>query len=359
MSLENDITQLKKLMEADKPVFKAPTAQQIDNRMLAKERSIRARRAKDTEVDRRLEMEPEDVDPVLAMWFEDWSNSKELYKLDEFNPKNRNEYIFSPFIRDVEGAYHINLRDLETKHLDPFNEDTRDENGFCQEAEDILVKAGLYVYNSDTRFEVYTKEDMETVPYEDMDESRINDTEASRIEEAQRIFKAASPEQIAKRHPMTAINPGEVWYEVYADYGEDIGTETVETKYGTAQEALDAKARYEFERPGQVYGVDKWVMHVDGHADCLGEVTDQNESVNEKDIFKAASPENIKARGSRPKKNPPPGGFEFPFLEYIEDPDSEAKHWKFVGLGGYIDMESSEIWFDIWKKEVLMSTPSP
>ena len=50
------------------------------------------------------------------------------------------------------------------------------------------------------------------------------------------------------------------------------------------------------------------------------------------EMFKAATPEQLKARGSRPVRSAPAGGWEYPFLQYIEDPFEEEDFESFSAL---------------------------
>ena len=65
---------------------------------------------------------------------------------------------FTEFVKHVKKGLGVDLTDAWEKYL---NKPTMDEVKFCEVAEDRIGEAGHYTYNSDTRFEVYHKADVE------------------------------------------------------------------------------------------------------------------------------------------------------------------------------------------------------
>ena len=185
MSFENDITSIKKIFEAEKGLFKPASSDDFKARMSSKEKEIRARRANDTWKQRILDFEPGDVDPWITCWFEEMADTDDT---DMEDPQARNEY-FRSFIEECT-EIGLDLRELIEKYLS-VDEDTRDETTFFLEVEELLAQAGYYVYNSDTRIEVYRPESMATYDIEsEMDES---------VKEAG-LFKPASQDSVDHRH---------------------------------------------------------------------------------------------------------------------------------------------------------------
>ena len=156
-------------VEEAEHVFKAASPEDVDRRRAPRQLKIRARRAKDTVEDRVLGMEPEDIDPLLSMWFDEWGMDVEGEngeEVDEESPAARNKYVFLPFIRDAKTVLKIDLTPLVKRYLS-LDEKDRAEVMFCQSAAARIAKAGFYVYDSDSRFEVYAPEDMVDVDYDE------------------------------------------------------------------------------------------------------------------------------------------------------------------------------------------------
>lgn len=205
MSLENDISQIKRMLEAEN-IFKPASQEDMVNRRSATERATAERRAKDTWKDRILDVQP-GVDPVCAMYFEDWSEDAE----------DRDD-AYRYFAGSLPKEYGIDLMPLMNRFLFCRDVEQRDEPEFDRRAARVIARAGLYVYYSNNYFEVFTPEEMKYVPYERDDVPLIGEAvttleefmwkEAKPILEAatkylteddENIFKPASPEEIAKR----------------------------------------------------------------------------------------------------------------------------------------------------------------
>jgi ribosomal protein S27AE len=170
------------------------------------------------------------------------------------------------------------------------------------------------------------------------------------IVEAKPIFKAATPEQISKRHQLRPLSDDRDDY--LGRKIQDLNDEDVNHISDLELNSCDRCGRIEFSNDlcwvefyyeGQEIPK-KMRKYTAICQNCQSDLL--SDEVNEaKPIFKAATAANLRARNSRPEKIPPPGGFEYRFLRFIEDPDPEAKTWKLTGMGSYIDMDDSEIWF--------------
>jgi hypothetical protein len=144
----------------DEDVFKPASKREMMARKTAAQRATIARRFKDTWQDRILGMEPEGAEPVLAMWFDEPTEDEE-----------EGAQIFTDFANSLMQEYQIDLSDLIDAHINI--EGQREEVTFCEKAAKRIAKAGLYVYDSDTRFEVYTAVSMGEEPYESVSEADV------------------------------------------------------------------------------------------------------------------------------------------------------------------------------------------
>ena len=87
------------------------------------------------------------------------------------------------------------------------------------------------------------------------------------------------------------------------------------------------------------------------------DITHIKKLIEDSPLFKAASDEELRARGTkhpRLARIPGPEGFPYKFLKYIENPDPELSHWDVVGLPDFYDMDNSTVWFSSSEPEFVM-----
>ena len=97
-----------------------------------------------------LDIQPEDFEPIIAVWFEDWA-------FDDNESRNKE---MSEFVKFTKKEIKVDLSNLYQKHVVK----KRSEDKFFNEAEKVIVKAGYCVYQSDNFFEVFddlTEEEIE------------------------------------------------------------------------------------------------------------------------------------------------------------------------------------------------------
>lgn len=87
-------------------------------------------------------------------------------------------------------------------------------------------------------------------------------------------------------------------------------------------------------------GVGK-LIYVDGD---IGDTNINTPVTEAEDIFKPAGEKELRARGAY-RFIPKSGAFEYRFLKYIDNPDTQLNEWQVVGIGNYIDYDASNIYF--------------
>lgn len=124
--------------------------------------------------DRILDMQPDNAESSVAMWFEELA----------IDVSERNQE-FESFVASMKKYHNVDLTDLLKKYIQ-VPEGDRNENTFCDAAAERIARAGLWIYNSDNFFEVY-----DSLTPED-------------LVEAETPFKPASDEELIARQGAAA-----------------------------------------------------------------------------------------------------------------------------------------------------------
>lgn len=104
---------------------------------------------------RKFSIEPETIEPLLALWFE-YIHGQELN--DEEVYWQRDKIIMAKeFESAIKSELHLDL----SHEFGLFYAEKIEEVPFFEMLEVRLNQAGFYTYNSDTRFEVYSSNDVD------------------------------------------------------------------------------------------------------------------------------------------------------------------------------------------------------
>lgn len=105
-----------------------------------------------------FEIEPENVEPTIAIWFDGTAEEEEAAgEITSYWARDK-----VTMVQDLEHEIRTLLLLLDlTPIFDKFYENTDNEVPFFEELETALNLAGYYTYNSDTRFEIYSPSDID------------------------------------------------------------------------------------------------------------------------------------------------------------------------------------------------------
>lgn len=110
-----------------------------------------------TTITRKFEIEPENIDPVISLFFDGEMNA-EIGNGDLVPFWSRDKIMM---MQDFEHSIRTELIVLDlTPLFDSFYANPENEVGFFEALEKALNERGLFTYNSDTRFGIYRAEDV-------------------------------------------------------------------------------------------------------------------------------------------------------------------------------------------------------